>query len=109
LRNVATATAEVVNSDTQVTDDDDAVVEVCQNPHITVEKDASVDGDCADVAGELVNYTINVTNDGNVTLDTVDVTDTLADAGSIAEVLSGGFNAGDTDQDGKLDVGETWQ
>ena len=26
-----------------------------------------------------------------------------------APVLSGGFNAGDTDQDNLLDVGETWQ
>jgi len=110
LRNVATATAEVVGSDTQVTDDDDAVVEVCQNPHITVDKTASVDGDCADVAGELVNYSISVTNDGNVTLDTVDVTDPMADVGSIqgVDADNDGFNDGDTDADGALDVGETW-
>jgi len=110
LRNVATATAEVVGSDTQVTDDDDAVVEVCQNPHITVDKSASVDGDCADTAGELVNYSISVTNDGNVTLDTVDVTDSFADAGSIeaVDLDADGFNDGDTDGDGALDVGETW-
>ena len=110
LRNVATASAEVVNSDTQVTDDDDAVVEVCQNPHITVAKDATVDGDCADTAGELVNYSISVTNDGNVTLDTVVVTDTLADSGSVqaVDLDSSGFNDGDLDEDGNLDVGETW-
>src|SRR6185369_5880095 len=110
LRNVATATAEVVGTDTQVTDDDDAVVEVCQNPHITVDKTASVDGDCADVAGELVNYSIKVTNDGNVTLDTVNVTDPMADLGSILGVDADNdtFNDGDTDADGKLDVGETW-
>jgi len=110
LRNVATATAEVVGTDTQVTDDDDAVVEVCQNPHITVDKTASVDGDCADVANELINYSISVTNDGNVTLDTVNVTDPMADAGSIVGVDADNdtFNDGDTDADGKLDVGETW-
>src|SRR6185369_13307737 len=105
LRNVATATAEVVGTDTQVTDDDDAVVEVCQNPHITVDKTASVDGDCADVANELINYSISVTNDGNVTLDTVNVTDPMADAGSIVGVDADNdtFNDGDTDAGGNYD------
>jgi len=111
IRNVATADATVVGTDDHVTDDDDAVVEVCQNPHITVDKTATPTGDCADTAGELVNYSISVTNDGNVTLDTVVVTDPMADAGSIqaVDLDSDGINDGDTNGDGKLDVGETWQ
>ena len=105
-----TATVNADSSNGSVSDDDDAAVDVCQNPHITVAKDATVDGDCADTDGELINYTISVTNDGNVTLDTVVVTDTLADSGSVQAVDedSDGFNDGDTDADGKLDVGETW-
>src|SRR4051812_36150936 len=39
---------------------------------------------------------------GNITLTGVTVTDHNADVGSIAYV------SGDTDADGKLDVGETW-
>ncbi|HSB86829.1 MAG TPA: hypothetical protein VLD86_10990, partial [Ilumatobacteraceae bacterium] len=108
LDNVASVSADSDNG--SVSDDDPASVEVCQNPHITVDKTASVDSDCADVAGELITYSISVTNDGNVTLDTVDVTDPMADAGSIqgVDLDSDGFNDGDTDGDGQLDVGETW-
>jgi len=108
LDNTAKVNADSANG--SVSDDDTASVEVCQNPHITVDKTASVDGDCADTAGELINYSISVTNDGNVTLDTVDVTDPMADAGSIlaVDIDSDGFNDGDTDGDGDLDVGETW-
>ena len=110
LRNVATVVADVINSDSTVTDDDDATVEVCQNPHITVDKTATPTGDCADTAGELVNYSISVTNDGNVTLENLVVTDPMADVGSIeaVDIDADGFNDGDTDADGMFDVGETW-
>ena len=101
-----------VTADTNETAPDtaDAAAPLIFNPHITVDKTASVDGDCADVANELINYSISVTNDGNVTLDTVNVTDPMADAGSIVGVDADNdtFNDGDTDADGKLDVGETW-
>jgi SdrD B-like domain len=101
-----------VTADTNETAPDtaDAAAPLIFNPHITVDKTASVDGDCADVANELITYSISVTNDGNVTLDTVNVTDPMADAGSIlgVDVDNDTFNDGDTDADGKLDVGETW-
>src|SRR5262249_56949751 len=47
-----------------------------------------------------------VGNAGNAAVSNVTVTDPLAP--DVAPVLVGGFNSGDTDQDGKLDVGEAW-
>src|SRR5207302_1590302 len=55
----------------------------------------------ADHNGQVINYTIAVANTGNETLTGVTVTDPFADA---APVLIGG----DTNANGKLDVGETW-
>ena len=78
-----------------------------QNPHVTLVKTATVPGGTADAAGEVIDYTINVTNDGNMTLTGVDVTD--PSVSDLAAVVSGSFNAGDVDSDGKLDLGETWQ
>jgi uncharacterized repeat protein (TIGR01451 family) len=80
---------------------------VDQNPHVTLEKEASVPGGTADAAGELINYSINVTNDGNMSLTNPMVSDPFVS--DLAAVMSGGFNAGDTNQDGKLSVDETWQ
>ena len=72
-----------------------------------IEKDASVPGGTADVAGETINYTLAVTNQGNAAIANVVVDDPFTT--NEAPVLSGGFNVGDTDQDNLLDVGETWQ
>ena len=63
-----------------------------------------------DAAGDVINYAITVQNTGNVTLTGLTVTDAVEGGGSVAAtpVLAGGFNTGDTDLDGNLDVGETW-
>ncbi|HKS60538.1 MAG TPA: hypothetical protein VJT13_02495 [Xanthobacteraceae bacterium] len=86
-------------------DDDSASVAIDQNPHVVLTKTADVSS--VDAAGDVINYTIIVENDGNMTLTDPDVTD--PSVSNLAAVMSGGFNAGDADQDGKLDVGETWQ
>ncbi|MFM5954827.1 MAG: hypothetical protein ACKOPE_11085, partial [Novosphingobium sp.] len=59
-------------------------------------------------AGDIANYTIAVTNNGELALVNVILTDALADGGTVTAVLSGGFNTGDLDHDNVLDVGETW-
>ena len=53
-------------------------------------------------------WTYLVSNDGNVALDEIVVTD--SDSGvTPAPVLDSGFNVGDTNTDNKLDLTETWQ
>ena len=102
LENTATADSNETGPDT-----DDASVAVVQSKILHIEKDASVPGGTADVAGETISYTLAVTNQGNAAIAGVVVDDPFTT--NEAPVLSGGFNAGDTDQDGLLDVGETWQ
>ncbi len=82
-------------------------VDIEQNPHVTLVKTASVPGGTADAAGEVISYAISITNDGNMTLTSPVVSD--PSVSNLAAVMSGSFNTGDADQDGKVDVGETWQ
>ena len=98
LENTATADSNQTGPDT-----DDASVPVAPRPSLNITKDASVPGGTADAAGEQISYVITVANTGNTTLDGVTVTDPYADAGSIvrgADVVG--------DNDGLLEVGETW-
>jgi uncharacterized repeat protein (TIGR01451 family) len=96
-----------VTTDQGAGDSDSASVAILQNPHLTLDKTATVPGGTADTAGEVISYSIAVANDGNMSLTGVSVTDpSVAD---LAAVTSGGFNAGDTNHDGQLSVGETWQ
>ena len=100
IDNTATADSDQTGPDTA-----DASVPVEQTPALSITKVVhDVDGDTtapvADAAGDVVTYTITVANTGNQTLTGVTVTDTLDPAVS--------FVSGDTDTDGKLDVGEIW-
>ena len=67
--NVATADSNQTPPDT-----DDASVPVTQSPALNILKDA-VPGGTADIAGEVISYTITVQNTGNPTLTGVTVVD----------------------------------
>jgi uncharacterized repeat protein (TIGR01451 family) len=52
---------------------DDVTTPAAQNPHLAISKVATESG--FDAVGDVVHYTITASNDGNVTLDGVTVTD----------------------------------
>ncbi len=64
--------------------------------------------------GDDITFTYVVTNTGEVELSNIVVTDDNATPGDASDdfnptpTMSGGYNIGDTDQDGRLDVDETW-
>lgn len=64
--------------------DDFTVTPITQDPSISIIKavDPAVDG-AYDSLGEIITYSITVTNTGNTTLSAVEITDNDADAGSI--------------------------
>ena len=79
---------------------------VAQSKILHIEKDATVAGGTANSTSDVINYTLAVTNTGNAAIANVVVDDPFTT--NEAPVLAGAFNAGDTDQDNLLDVGETW-
>jgi uncharacterized repeat protein (TIGR01451 family) len=69
-------------------------------PALSIQKAAAVPGGTADVAGEIVSYTILVQNTGNQPLTGVNVSDPfVSDLRLVADPAS---------LDGVLNVGETW-
>ncbi len=97
-------TATVTTAENAI-DDDTESVSIVQDPRVTIAKSADVTS--VDEAGDVISYTFAVSNAGNMTLTGVTVSD--PDVENLTAVLVGGFNTGDTDQDGKLDLTETWQ
>jgi len=112
-----------------VTATSDQTTPVSATASVAVEGGASVDltktADVSSVsaAGDVIHYTINVLNDGNVTLDNPVVTDDhvnivtpILDFNApvlgppiLGPVLDGDYNVGDTNQNGFQDEGETFQ
>ncbi|PZU46560.1 MAG: AraC family transcriptional regulator, partial [Microbacterium sp.] len=72
--NLATAVADPP-SGAQLTRSDDATVPVTAAPAIEVVKDGTRAGGATPAVGDIVTYTFDVTNRGNVTLDEITVTD----------------------------------
>jgi len=107
ISNTASVTTAQGGADADANDSDTASVTIVQNPQVVLDKTATVPGGTADTVGEVISYAITIQNTGNVTLTNPVVSD--PSVGDLAQVLSGGFNAGDLDQDAKLDVGEMWQ
>ncbi|MEM1149129.1 MAG: Ig-like domain-containing protein [Pseudomonadota bacterium] len=82
-----------------------AVTAVNTAPAMTVSKSRDV---ATLNAPGLITYAITVSNDGNVTLTGVTVTDLLSQGGNPRTLTSGPALSGDLDGDGEIDVGETW-
>ncbi|MEA2874396.1 MAG: hypothetical protein QOH67_4378, partial [Hyphomicrobiales bacterium] len=92
--NTATATS------AQASAEDTETVTIVQDPRVTLTKGAVVADGTADEVGDVINYTINVANTGNMTLTSPVVSD--------PSVSGLAYVSGDADNDGKIDVGETW-
>lgn len=89
----------------QVTAPQDAVVTtITQNPAMTVSKDVAQAAISA--AGQL-DYTITVTNTGNMTLNSPVLNDTFPTGGVVCPVTL--VPASDSNGNNLLDVGEAWQ
>lgn len=63
-----------------------------------------------DSAGDVINYSIAVTNSGNTALTGLTVTDRVESTPVVnaTPVMDGAFNSGDTNDNGVFDAGETW-
>src|SRR5439155_1610030 len=100
LDNLATATTTEAGSHSAT-----ASVPLVYSPAFTITKSATVADGTADKAGDVVNYTITVTNTGNISLTGLAVTDQVE---SYAGTTVSGPASGDGNGNGVLDVGETW-
>src|SRR5690606_28192509 len=92
-----------LSDESSVLENDPTIVQLCRNPAIAIVKTEIFNdengNDCSDV-DETISYTFTVTNEGNVSLSNVIVTDPLI------AIITG--PSGDTDSDGELDVTEIW-
>jgi uncharacterized repeat protein (TIGR01451 family) len=94
--------AEVTGTSEQgddVTDTDDETIAALQDASILLDKSGNLNSYAAE--GEEITYTFIVTNDGNVSISNLELTDIYVSTGP--DYVSGDDNTNDI-----LDVGETW-
>ncbi|MBD0825409.1 DUF7507 domain-containing protein [Aestuariibaculum marinum] len=87
-----------------ITEDEVTETSLCQNPAIALIKEAvfnDTNGNMCSNVGETITYTFTVTNQGNISINTVGVTDPM-----LANLIT--MVSGDTDNDMQLDVDESW-
>jgi uncharacterized repeat protein (TIGR01451 family) len=75
---------------------------------IDLVKTATVGGGTADFVGEIINYTIDVSNAGTLALHNVVVTDPFVSNLAAVDLDNDTYNDGDINEDGILDLTETW-
>ena len=97
-------TTPVQATDTYVIDASNTDVTLCDAGSIAVVKAASSTTTGCVGEGDLVTYTFTVTNTGDVSINTITITDDLL-GGDITATLT---LTGDTNNDGLLDPTETW-
>ena len=97
---INTATAHGTDpSGTEVTADAEAKVQIKYEPKLTLTKDADREDYTGMKAGDIINYTLSLTNDGNIILTNVELSDLKEGA-----VITG-YNW--PSEEGVLNVGET--
>ena len=90
----------VIDTDQTDPQQDDATTTITQTTAWSMTKVAGSAN--FDAAGDILNYTITINNDGNISIGNIVLTDPGADTGSIT------FAGGDTDSDNRLDPDEKW-
>ena len=110
-RNVSDTSDDGDDSDGNTTDDV-TEISITNSPSIEVTKTSTItdNGDGVVGKGDVVQYTIAVKNDGNVTLGSLTVTDILKDTGGSTVSLNSGPSFAGASQGsaaGTLKVGET--
>jgi uncharacterized repeat protein (TIGR01451 family) len=83
---------------------------ISQSPNYTIAKTQSSGPSPITAAGQVIGYSITVANTGNVTLTSPSLTSDTFQLGGVARTLTTApaLSSGDTNSNGKIDVGETW-
>ena len=113
--NNVTATANALGSTSSVSDDlnTPTTTLISENPELEVIKTAIIsdNGDGVTGLGDTIDYTIRITNTGNVTLNTLTLTDTITDPTGVAlassPLVTSFVSADQNSTTGTLAVGET--